>query len=117
MYRNPEHCRTLLPAECTDGHLDEVLAEVTRDMRPDLERGYAVTVVTHEATLTTQEAADVLGVSRPTLVRLLEQGLIPYEQPGRHRRVRLQDVLEFQAAHHHEIAQADAEEPPGPSQS
>jgi excisionase family DNA binding protein len=111
MYRNPEHCRTLLPAECAGGHLDERLAEVTRDMRTALERGYAVTVVTHEATLTTQEAADVLGVSRPTLVRLLEQGHIPYEQPGRHRRVRLRDVLEFQAAHDHEIAQADAGTP------
>jgi excisionase family DNA binding protein len=106
MHRNPEHCRTLLPAECTEG-LDERLAEVTRDMRTALERGFAVTVVTHEATLTTQEAADVLGVSRPTLVRLLEQGHIPYDQPGRHRRLRLKDVLEFRDAHHHESGRSD----------
>ncbi len=109
MHRNPEHCRTLLPAECVEGHLEERLAEVTHGMRTALERGYAVTVVTHEATLTTQEAADVLGVSRPTLVRLLEQGRIPYDQPGRHRRLRLKDVLDFQAAHHHDSAHALAD--------
>lgn len=102
MHRHPEHCWTVLPAEGSDGQLDERLAQVTADMRAALEKGHAVTIVTHEATLTTQEAADVLGVSRPTLVRLLEQGRIPYDQPGRHRRLRLQDVLEFQAAHHHD---------------
>jgi len=36
------------------------------------------------------------GVSRPTLVKLLEEGRIPFEQPGRHRRLLLRDVLTFQ---------------------
>lgn len=59
-------------------------------------RGEGVTVVPRDAQLTTQQAADVLGMSRPTFVKLLEQDRMPYEKVGRHRRVRLQDVVEFQ---------------------
>ncbi len=46
--------------------------------------------------LSTQEAADVLGVSRPTLVKLLETGKIDFTKPGRHRRVQLKDVQNYQ---------------------
>ncbi|MFC9555973.1 helix-turn-helix domain-containing protein [Rhodococcus sp. NPDC056960] len=61
-----------------------------------LDRGQAVTVEALRTVLTTQEAAELLGITRPTLVRLLEAGKIPYTSPGRHRRVELADVLEFQ---------------------
>ncbi|MEE3849219.1 helix-turn-helix domain-containing protein [Gordonia sp. LSe1-13] len=56
----------------------------------------AVTLSEQNTLLTTQEAAELLGVSRPTVVRLLKTNAIPYTQPNRHRRIRLQDLLEYQ---------------------
>lgn len=76
------------------GPVYDVLVQVVEALRA----GRAVTVAPLAQRLTTQEAADLLGVSRPTLVKLLESGAIPYEQPGRHRRVRLADLLAYRDA-------------------
>lgn len=73
--------------------LPDELYEVLRDVAAALSRGLAITVAPRHTVLTTGEAADVLGVSRPTLVRLLEAGEIPFDKPGRHRRIRLGDLL------------------------
>lgn len=69
----------------------EVLTNVVEAMAA----GQAVIVAPVHQRLTTQQAADLLGISRPTFVRLLSSGEIDYEQPGRHRRVLLTDVLEY----------------------
>jgi len=63
-----------------------------------LAAGEGITVVPQGMAMTTQQAADFLGISRPTLVRLLEAGDIAYDKPGRHRRVRLEDLVEYQAS-------------------
>jgi excisionase family DNA binding protein len=70
--------------------------DILREVVEALAQGLAITIAPHQMILSTSEAADILGVSRPTLVRLLEAGEIPFEQPGRHRRVRLADVLAYQ---------------------
>lgn len=47
-------------------------------------------------TITTGQAADLLGISRPTLVKLIDDGRLPAERVGTHRRLRSSDVIEFQ---------------------
>jgi excisionase family DNA binding protein len=75
--------------------LPDELYSVMRDVVVALSQGLAISIAPHNTMLTTQEAADLLGISRPTLVRLLTDGDIPYSMRGRHRRVMLRDVLDY----------------------
>jgi excisionase family DNA binding protein len=75
--------------------LPEPIFQVLLQVAAAMKAGLAVTVAPHHLTLSTQEAADLLHISRTTLVRLLETGAIPFEKPSRHRKVRLNDLLEY----------------------
>ncbi|WP_339814778.1 helix-turn-helix domain-containing protein [uncultured Imperialibacter sp.] len=66
-------------------HLIEVLSNMSD--------GKSVDIVAEDAELSTQKAADILNVSRPFIIKLLEQGRIPFKKVGKHRRILLHDVL------------------------
>lgn len=91
------------------GERQEVPADVFKMLTyivDALSAGQGVTVMPTNAQLTTQQAADHLGMSRPTLVRLLEKGEIPFTKVGRHRRVRFEDLLKYEKRSHNERMQS-----------
>jgi excisionase family DNA binding protein len=68
------------------------------DILEAMAAGRGVTILPENAELTTVEAAEVLNVSRPFLIKLLEDKTIPHRKVGKHRRVRIEDVMAYKAA-------------------
>jgi excisionase family DNA binding protein len=85
----------MVDAEGNRSVLPAAIGEILMRATEVLARGDAVSVVPVDKMLSTQEAADLLGVSRQYLVRLLDDGKIPQTRTGTHRRVALADVLRF----------------------
>ena len=75
--------------------LSPALCELITDVLSHVSRGEMVTVVGTSANLSTQEAADILNVSRPFLIKLINEGQIECFLVGTHRRIRLSDLMSF----------------------
>ncbi len=64
----------------------------------EMAQGHAVTIIPYHSELTTQQAAEILNVSRPFVIKLLEQGALSYRKVNRHRRIRFDDLMAYKTA-------------------
>lgn len=93
---------TLVGAEGEHAAVPAEVLDVLRRIVDAMAHGQAITIAPHHTLLTTQEAAEFLGISRPTLIRRLDEGALPYETSGTHRRIRLTDLVHYQQRIRHE---------------
>jgi excisionase family DNA binding protein len=100
MLVGPDGKQVPIPAE---------LFQVLEEAANVLALGDGISILPYSAKLTTQEAADFLGMSRPTFVKILQSGAIPFEMAGRHRRVTFRDVVDYQQRAQRERREALAE--------
>lgn len=103
--------RVRLTLQASNGKTDELILpgavlQVLLDALAQMAQGNAVSLMPVHQELSTQEAANLLNVSRPFLVGLLEQGQMPFHKVGTHRRVLLSDVLAYRERVDRERAQA-----------
>ena len=63
----------------------------------NMAEGKSIALMPTDAEISTQQAADILNVSRPHIIKLLEKGELPFKKVGSHRRILLQDMLQYEA--------------------
>lgn len=96
-------------AEETEVAIPEIAFRMLEAILEELAQGHAVALSLVDQEVSTQKAAELLNVSRPYLIKLLESGKIPFRKVGTHRRVRLADLLEHKARLDAEAERAYAE--------
>lgn len=105
----PDAERARVSLDGNDLILPRQALALLRDILVEMAQGNAVTIVPTHAELTTQEAANILNVSRPHLVKLLESGEISFTKAGTHRRVRYQELMSYKETRMKESMDALAE--------
>jgi excisionase family DNA binding protein len=75
--------------------LPPAVGRIVMELLMHISRGEAVTFVPFGAELTTQQAADMLNVSRPFLIKLLQSGHLPFHMVGSHRRISASDLMAY----------------------
>jgi excisionase family DNA binding protein len=86
---------TLVGPKGEHATLPAPLYDLLKNIVRNLEKGRSLVVMLEEQQLTTQRAAELLGMSRPYLIQLLDSGEMPYHLVGKHRRIALRDVLAY----------------------
>jgi excisionase family DNA binding protein len=94
---NPDTNYVLVDEQHSEVKLPSALVRVLMEAARQLAKGNSVSILHYEQELTTQQAADLLQVSRPYLIRLLEEGKIRHHLVGSHRRIRLGDLLDYKS--------------------
>ena len=75
--------------------IPEPLYSLLKDAVRNLTQGRSLVLIPEEKQLTTQQAGELLGVSRPFLIRLLDAGEMPFSLVGRHRRIKVSDLIDY----------------------
>jgi excisionase family DNA binding protein len=86
----------LIAADGERIELPNAVLRLLKDIVRNMQLGRAVVLIPENQQLTTQRAADLLGVSRPHIVKLMEAGELPYHKAGSHRRIYLKDLFAYQ---------------------
>ena len=99
----PEDINELTPLAEALPNLPSPIRQALTCLLQALQNGQAVRIEPVTTMVTTSQAAQILNISRMTLVKLLDDGRIPYQQPNIHRQIRLSDILAYKAERSHVI--------------
>jgi len=86
--------------------LTPAMSDLFLELLRHIGSGDAVTLIPIQQMLTTQQAADMLNISRPYLIKLIEKGVIPHSKVGRHRRLKAEDIFAYKASRDESRAKA-----------
>lgn len=93
--KTPQAGRALVRMDNQDLILPRKALALLRDLLAEMAQGNVVSIVPTHHLLTTQEAADILNISRPFFIQLLKSEKIPFSKVGTHRRIRFQDLMDY----------------------